>query len=120
MEFIIPIPMKLEHDELHAELFKETKEGGKIGEAAKVIAGVLHSHFVKEEEYAIPPLAILRQLADGQVKDEMREVFPMTDKLKQNLPHMLEEYMSIVAALKTLIELAQKENKPEYIRFANK
>ncbi len=40
MEFKIPQPMKLEHDELHAELVKATKESGKVGEAAKAVAKV--------------------------------------------------------------------------------
>lgn len=58
MEFRIPKPMKLEHDELHLELAKATKEPGCIGEAAKAVAKVLHNHFVNEEAYAIPPLGL--------------------------------------------------------------
>jgi len=30
------------------------KEGGKVGKAAKAVANVLHPHFEKEEEYALP------------------------------------------------------------------
>lgn len=33
--------MKLEHDELHAELAKATQVGGKIGDAAKAVAKTL-------------------------------------------------------------------------------
>lgn len=54
MEFKIPQPLKLEHEELHAELVRVTQEGGKIGEAAEVDAQLLHPHFEKEEEYALP------------------------------------------------------------------
>ena len=31
MKFEIPKPMKIEHDELHADLFKATKGGGQTG-----------------------------------------------------------------------------------------
>ncbi len=120
MEFKIPQPMKLEHDELHAELVKATKEKGKLGEAAKAVASVLHPHFVKEEEYAIPPLGILTQLAEGTITGEMREVLAMTDRLKAELPTMLEEHRKIVSALETLASVAKKKGKPKYARFAKK
>jgi len=120
MQFIIPEPMKLEHEALHAELVKATKEPGKLGEAAKAVAKVLHNHFVKEEEYAIPPLGLLRQLAQGNVSSEMRDVLAMTDKLKAELPIMLEEHRQIVSALEALIGVAKKKRKPKYVRFAEK
>jgi hypothetical protein len=59
MRFEIPIAMKAEHNELHEALVHATKAGGQTGEAAKAakaVAKVLHAHFVKEEEYALPPL----------------------------------------------------------------
>jgi len=55
------------------------------------VATVLHPHFVKEEEYALPPLGLLSFLADGQLMPEMRDVLKMTDKLKAELPKMLED-----------------------------
>ena len=120
MQFTIPEPMKLEHDELHAELVRATKERGKIGEAARAVAKVLHDHFVKEEKYAIPPLGILQQLVQGTVAGEMREVLAMTDRLKADLPTMLEEHKKIVAALDILSAVAKKKGKPKYARFAKK
>lgn len=120
MEFNIPQPMRLEHHELHADLIKATKEEGRIGNAAKRVAKVLHAHFVNEEAYAIPPLALLPALSEGRVTPEMREVLAMTDRLKADLPKMLEEHKEIVAALKKLIAAAKKENKPKYVRFAEK
>ena len=55
MEFQIPPPLKSEHEELHAELTEIIRAGGQIGEAAQAVAEALHPHFVKEEEYALPP-----------------------------------------------------------------
>ena len=45
--------------ELHKQLYKSIKQGGKIGEAAKAVADILHLHFEKEEEYVLPPLGLL-------------------------------------------------------------
>lgn len=120
MEIKIPEPLKLEHEELHSQLAKAIKVGGKIAEAAKLVAQTLHPHFVAEEEFAIPPLGILPQLAEGNVTEDMKEILKMTDRLKAELPKMLEEHKAIVAALDNLVKTAQEENKPEFIAFAEK
>jgi len=120
MEFKIPKPLKEEHEELHAELIKATEVKGKIGEAAKAVAEVLHPHYIKEEEYALPPLGLLRHLAEGKVTPEMAGVFRMTDRLKTVLPQLLKEHQAILEALRAMAETAKKEKKPEYARFAEK
>ncbi|HQM81047.1 MAG TPA: hemerythrin domain-containing protein [Syntrophorhabdaceae bacterium] len=120
MKFKTPQPLKAEHEELHAELAKATKEKGKIGDAAKTVAEVLHPHFVKEEEYAMPPLGLLPIIARGKISMEMWEALMMTDKLKAELKQMLKEHKAIVGALKKLAAIAKKEKKMEYARFAEK
>lgn len=120
MEFNIPNPLKIEHEELQAELSKATKEGGSTGEAARSVARILHAHFVKEEEYALPPLGLLIQLMDGDATSDMKSVLKMTDKLKTELPQMLEEHRAIVAALEKLNDAARKKEKREYIDFSRK
>ena len=120
MKFEIPKPMKIEHDELHADLVNATKAGGQTGEAAKAVAKVLHNHFVKEEEYALPPLGLLVALSEGKFETGMADVLKMTDKLEAELPTMLSEHKDIVAALTKLIEAARTENKPDVVHFAEK
>ncbi|MBI4290115.1 MAG: hemerythrin domain-containing protein [Betaproteobacteria bacterium] len=120
MKLTIPRPLQLEHEELHDQLRKATRETGDIGEAAKAVAKVLHPHFVKEEEYALPPLGLLTSLAKGEVSPDMAAVLPLTEKLKAQLKEMLAEHQSIVAALRTLSDAAKRENKPEYAEFADK
>lgn len=120
MKFEIPKPMKIEHDELHAELVNATKAGGRTGDAAKAVAKVLHPHFVKEEEFALPPLGLLTKLIHGGVEPEMADVLKMTDRLETELPQMLSEHKDIVAALNNLIDVARAENKPEAAQFAEK
>ncbi len=118
MEFKIPQSLKEEHEELHVELAKAIKAGGEIGEAAKAVAKILH--FVKEEEYALPPLGLVSLLAEGKLPAERRKVLTMTEKLKAELYHMLEEHKAIVLALKNLSNVAKKEGKMEYALFAEK
>jgi hypothetical protein len=120
MNFQIPPVLKAEHEELHGELVRATKAGGHTGEAAKAVAKLMHPHFVKEEEYALPPLGLLSGLSKGKLEAEMAEVLKLTDKLEAELPRMLAEHKDIVTALKRLAEAAKAENKPEYVHFAEK
>jgi hypothetical protein len=120
MRFRVPTSIKDEHDELHAELVTATKAGGRTGEAARTVARLLHPHFVKEEEYALPPLGLLSDLARGVVAPEMLEVLAMTDKLKGDLRSMLEEHQAIVGALEALASAATAEDYPETAEFARR
>jgi hypothetical protein len=118
MEFKIPHPLKEEHEELHNMLRKATQLSDKTGEAAKIVAKLMHPHFVKEEEYALPPLGLLPLIVSGKLSEEMKQVIVMTDKLKRELPEMLAEHQHIVAALKVLTQHAMTENHPEVVAFA--
>lgn len=120
MEFKIPHPLKAEHEELHSMLKKATQLSDKTGETAKTVAKLMHPHFVKEEEYALPPLGLLPLLASGKFSEEMKQVISMTDKLKKELPEMLAEHQQIVVALKILVKHATNENHPEVAAFAEK
>ena len=118
MKFEIPAPLQAEHEELHSRLVKATKEPGAIGAAAREVARLLHPHFVREEEFALPPLALIAKVATGTVTAEMEEVLRLTRRLEAELPHMLAEHKQIVGALETLRSAAQAANRPEYERFA--
>ena len=131
MELKIPESLETGHEELHQQLYKGIKEGGKVGEAAKAVADILHPHFEKEQEYALPPLGLLSSLVpEGQEEAEGGEskitqeiknnVIAMTDKLKSDLPHMIEEHNKIVAALNNLIQIANRENNTELVQFSEK
>ena len=120
MDFTIPKALEAEHKELHGELVKLTKLSGEVGEAARQVAALLHPHFVKEEEYALPPLGLLTVLAEGRVIPEMIKVIELTDRLRADLPHMLDEHRTVVAALRRLAAAAKKERNPAAAVFAAK
>ena len=116
----IPQPLTVEHHELHEELLTGTKEAGEVGEAARAVADLLHPHFVKEEEYALPLLGLLIPVSKGDAVPHAKEAVAMAGKLKADLPHMLEEHRRIVAALDALKIAANSAGKPEYVHFAEK
>jgi hypothetical protein len=116
MSFKIPQSVKIEHQTLHAELAEATKVGGKIGEAAKAVAQLLYPHLEKEEAYVLPLLGLLPNLAAGQLAPQMETILPRPERLKIELPQMLEEHEVIAAALTNFIEAAKQAEKPEYVR----
>lgn len=113
----IPTAVKAEHEKLHADLSAATKLAGKTGEAARHVASVLHEHFVSEEEFALPPLALLGPIAEGHATAEMRSIIALTDRLKTEMPRMLAEHKAIVQALDELGRAAAAERHPEVSRF---
>lgn len=105
----IPESMRVEHEEIHEELVRATKLQGRVGDAARELAQVLHPHFVREEEIALPPLGLLEPLSKGPPTPEMREVLRMTDALRAELPRMLDEHVAIAAAARRLEAVARDE-----------
>lgn len=116
----IPESMRAEHEEIHAELVRATKVPGPVGEAARSLAAVLHPHFVREEQIALPPLGLLAPLARGEFTPEMRAVLPMTDSLRAELPRMLDEHKAIRAATLRLGEVARAEKNASVAHLAEK
>ncbi|HET9949626.1 MAG TPA: hemerythrin domain-containing protein [Longimicrobiales bacterium] len=105
----VPESIRMEHEKIHGRLVEATRRPGRVGEAARALAEVLHPHFVREEEIALLPLALLAPLAAGESGPEMREVLPLTDALRSELPRMLEEHEAVAAAARRLARVAREE-----------
>lgn len=115
----IPAPLRAEHEALHARLVAATREPGAVGEAAREVARLLHPHFVREEEFALPPLGLLAAVAAGSITPAMAKVLQMTRRLKAELPAMLAEHQQIVGALGKLRTAARAAQRPDIERFAD-
>ena len=87
----IPKSVQAEHEEIHATLSDATKAPGRVGIAAKELATVLHPHFVREEQIALPPLGLVAVLADRRQLPVavISKALSMTDSLRSELPQML-------------------------------
>src|SRR5512137_1248391 len=108
-----PQSLKAEHEELHAHLARAVDAGGATGESAAKVAKALAPHFLKEEEYALPLLGLLPDLAEGRILLEMQAAVAMAHRLKSDLGEMLLEHKEIVAALKVLVDAANSEGNEE-------
>ena len=117
----VPKSVEIEHNAIHSTLVEATKVPGPVGIAAKKLAEVLHPHFMREEEIALPPLGMLARLAAGESlsEAEVSEVLNMTDALKRELPKMLEEHAKIRAAVENLGRAAEQEKKAKFQELAH-
>jgi hypothetical protein len=104
----IPASIRAEHEAIHTALVEATKSPGPVGAAASALVKVLHPHFVREEEIALPPLGLLAPLAADAVitPERIAEVLAMTEALRRELPRMLEEHKAIRAAVARLRDAA--------------
>lgn len=120
MRFEIPLPLRQEHEELHDDLRRATQAAGEVGEAARTLARLMHPHFVKEDEIALPPLGLLEKLAAGKFDAGMAGVVDLTGRLRAELPAMLAEHRTIVAALERLAQAAERAGRGDIVAFAHK
>lgn len=116
----IPESIRVEHAAIHAALVEATKAPGRVGVAAKELANILHPHFVREEQIALPPLGLLASLAaNTPVADSvLSEALKMSDALKLELPRMLEEHKQIRVAVEKLLAVARAEQATKAISVA--
>ena len=117
-QIAIPASMREEHDEIHKALERATMASGNVGAAARALAKVLHPHFEREEQIALPPLGLLAPLARGEFTSAMLDVLPMTDSLRSELPRMLQEHAAIHAATAKLGEVARAERNTAVVKLA--
>lgn len=114
----IPKSVQAEHRELHTQLELGMQRNDAIGAAARGLATVLHPHFVREEQIALPPLGALQRLVGGQPPGDAELLLAMTDSLEGELPRMLEEHKSIAAAVEKLRTEALAARSEQWVRFA--
>jgi len=116
----IPASIRFEHESLHRELADVSLETGKVGDAARSLAQLMHPHFLREDEYAMPPLGLLARLARNEVSPDMAEALPLVARLKEELPLMIEEHRAIKGALALLETAAAEDGKTEIVDFAQR
>ncbi len=116
----IPRSVQLEHAEIHAALAEATQAPGRTGSAARELAHVLHPHFLREEEIALPPLTLLAPLAAGDTlpSEVLALALAMSDALRAELPRMLQEHRRIRAAVDDLRSAAQAEGATRFAHLA--
>ena len=113
--------IRREHEAIHSALVAATRAPGRVGMAAEALAEVLHPHFVREEEIALPPLGLLAPLAAGHTVPEapLSTAAEMTSALRAEMPRMLEEHVRIRAAVAELRAAAESVGAEAQVELAD-
>ena len=91
---------------------------GPVGVAARKAEAVLKQHMAREEEYILPPLTLLPELAEGKVTPDMAWAMAMTDRTKATREEIFEERARTTDALNGIIAAALPVHDNEAIAFA--
>jgi len=118
MELKTPNPLQSQHQALQAEINQAVRLEGRTGEATRLVARLIGRHFAKEEEFALPPLGLLPALAQGTIEPDMAAAITMAARLHDELPNLLAEQRTIVAALEELMAVAEAEGHAELVGLA--
>lgn len=116
----IPEAMEQEHQELHEELRNLIKIPGEVGRAAKHVAEVLHPHFERENELALPVVGVIRELAEGKASTDFPKAIELSQKFRAEYEAMLREHGEIVKALEQLEKTGKKARRPAAVDFVRK
>ena len=117
---VIPQSLQAEHAEIHRALAEATRAPGRVGAAATELAALLHPHFERENEIALPPLGLLAALAAGERPAGEQEALAMADALRKEWPRMLEEHKRIRAATEKLRDAARAQKASVQERLAER
>jgi hypothetical protein len=110
--------LKSEHEALRATLKRAMRESGKTGELARELAALADGHFLLEEKFALPLLALLPDLAVGESKARVAAMVKIAAGLRAQLPQMREEHRQMAQILRELSRAAEAEGHPDYVAFA--
>jgi hypothetical protein len=95
-----PSSVRAEHAELRSELAEAGNFRGRLGEAARAVGKTLGPHFIREEEYVLPPLGVLPVLAAGKIPQNTEEIRTIAEQLESELEQLTREHRVIGASLK--------------------
>jgi hypothetical protein len=120
MLFKAPESLRFEYDEIRAALLSGMRTTGEIGHAVRSVAELLQPHLEKEEAFALPPLAALAPLARGEVIGDATGILESCQRLRRELPMLLQEHQAIVTRLEQLVAASRLSRNDEWARFATK
>lgn len=90
-----PSSLLNEHKTLLNQMQAFTSYSDPAGKVAGTLYELMQHHFEEEEDFVLPPLAVLPLLASGQLPGQRGELLLLTEKLKAQLSHMNAEHQMI-------------------------
>jgi hypothetical protein len=115
----IPPSEAMEHEGDLAYLAKLAEKPGALGAAAKNLIEIYKGHMATEEEFILPPLTLLPDLAAGKVSPDMKWAIADADRLKAESDSIRATHQKITEGLVALKDAAQEAKDPNAEGFAS-
>ncbi len=115
---LVPASVQNAQKETLEQLGVLAAKPGPVGAEAGKVLVLLKKHAARENEFILPPLTLLPDLADGKVTPDMAWALPMVDRVKTEREQIFNEHASITEALNGLIVAATAANDQEAKEFA--
>jgi hypothetical protein len=106
----IPPSEAMEHEGDLAFLDKIAQRTTPTGAAARELIALLKDHMATEEDFILPPLTLLPELAAGKVSPDMRWALVDSDRLRAELASVRAMHGKLTVAFLNLKQAAQDEH----------
>jgi len=114
----IPQSLQVEHQETIERLTILTHRPGAVGAEARKALVLFKAHIARENEFILPPLTLLPELADGKVTPDMKWALAMTDRVKAEQEQIFREHTQITDSMNTLAAAARAAHDKVAQEFA--
>jgi hypothetical protein len=114
----IPQAMRVEHDNTLQQLTVLSQRRGPVGVEARKALALFKAHLQREEEFILPPLTLLQDLADGKVSPDMKWAIAMSDRVKAEREKTFQEHTQITDTMNALAVAARKAHDAAALSFA--
>jgi hypothetical protein len=114
----IPQSLRVEHEDTLQQLTELSRKSGPVGVEARKALSLFKEHLQREEEFILPPLTLLSQLADGKVSQDMRWAIAMSDRVKAEREKTYQQHTAITDAMNALATAARKAHDTAALNFA--
>lgn len=114
----IPQATRMEHEDTLQQLGTLSRRSGAVGVEARKALALFKQHLQREEEFILPPLTLLSQLADGKISPDMKWAIAMADRVKAEREKTYQEHTQITDAMNALADAARKAHDAAALNFA--
>jgi len=114
----LPQSLIYEHEQTISELEGLTHHPGAVGVEATKALDLFKRHIAHEQEYILPPLTLLPDLADGKVSQDMAWALEMTDRVRTNQEQIFAEHAAVTDRMNALYVAALQAHDAEAADFA--
>ena len=113
----IPASARAEHTGILRYLRTIAERPAPVGPAAQKVLDVLVPHMAKEEEFILPPLTLLPDMAAGKVTPDMRWAIAMADRVETEEADLVHMHEALSDAFIGLLDAAEAANDAVTAQF---